>query len=233
VAALFDGLNIAYDEEEKRNFFVRRAITLAFTVGAILFITVTTGILVALPIAFRWLGLADGAAWVIPLRWILLLVLATVAFSLLYRYGPSRQKARWRWINGGAVAAAFGWIGGSLGFSWYLNNVAHYDVTYGSLGAVIGFMVWIWFSIMVVLLGAELNAEIEHQTALDSTTGAPMPMGQRGAAMADTVGLPFRGVRDLYSNGRRQVVNLLRPLRRTRPPEPPAATPGPRRSRAR
>src|SRR5690606_20806159 len=112
-------------------------------------------------------------------------------------------------------------------------NVAHYDVTYGSLGAVIGFMVWIWFSIMVVLLGAELNAEIEHQTALDSTTGAPLPMGERGAAMADTVGLPFLGVRDLYRTGRRQVGHLLSPLRRTRPPEPPTATPEPPQSKAR
>jgi membrane protein len=230
MAALFDGLNVAYDETEKRNFFVLRGITLGFTVGAILFITATTGILVALPIALLWLGWAGSAAWVIPLRWVLLLAVATFAFTMLYRYGPSRQKARWRWISWGAVAAAFGWIGGSLGFSWYLNNVAHYDVTYGSLGAVIGFMVWIWFSIMVVLLGAELNAEIEHQTALDSTTGAPMPMGERGAAMADTVGLPFLGVRDLVNNGRRQVGNLLR---RTRPPEPPAATPDPRRSKAR
>jgi membrane protein len=87
-----------------------------------------------------------------------------------------------------------GWTGGSLGFSWYVNRVAHYDATYGSLGAAVGFMMWIWFSVMVVLIGAELNAEIEHQTALDSTTGAPLPMGVRGAAMADTVGRPFMGV---------------------------------------
>ncbi len=233
MGALFDGLNVAYDEDEKRNFVVRRAITMAFTAAALLFITATTAILVALPPALLWLGWEGGAAWVIPLRWLLLLALAAAAFSVLYRYGPSRQKARWRWTSWGAVLAAVGWIGGSLGFSWYLNNVAHYDVTYGSLGVVIGFMVWIWFSVMVVLLGAELNAEIEHQTALDSTTGAPLPMGERGAAMADTVGLPFLGVRDLFSNGRRQVGNLLRPLRRTRSPEPPAATPDPRRSGAR
>jgi membrane protein len=97
-------------------------------------------------------------------------------------------------VRWGAAFAAIAWIGGSLGFSWYVNHVAHYDVTYGSLGAAVGFMMWIWFSIMVVLIGAELNAEIEHQTALDSTTGAPMPMGDRGATMADSVGERFAGL---------------------------------------
>jgi membrane protein len=114
-------------------------------------------------------------------------------------------------------------MAGSAGFSWYLNNVARLDATYGSLGTVIGFMLWVWFSVMVVLMGAELNAEIEHQTALDSTTGPPMPMGERGAAMADTVGLRFVGVRQgvgqLWAIARRQVNNLRR-----RPDRPPPLT---------
>jgi membrane protein len=91
----------------------------------------------------------------------------------------------------GGMAAALLWMGGSLGFSWYVNNFTHFGVTYGSLGAVIGFMLWVWFSVMVLLIGAEFNAEIEHQTACDTTTGAPLPLGQRGAVMADSVGPAF------------------------------------------
>jgi membrane protein len=216
--SLFEGLNVAYDENEKRNFFLRSALTYAFTFALILFLTAMTGILVAAPVVLDRLGLWSG--WLIPARWLLLLGLASAAFSIVYRYGPCRSRARWRWVTWGAAAAAAIWLLGSLVFSWYLNNVAHFDITYGSLGAVIGFMLWIWFSVMVVLVGAELNAEIEHQTALDSTTGAPKPMGARGAAMADTVGLAFVGVRKgvgiLWRDTRRQVGNLV-----GRPPKPP------------
>jgi membrane protein len=216
--ALFEGLNVAYDEDEKRNFILRSALTYVFTAALILFLTAMTGILVAAPPMLAELGLWSG--WLIPARWLLLLGLATAAFAIVYRYGPCRARARWRWVTWGAAGAAAAWMSGSLAFSWYLNHVAHFDVTYGSLGAVIGFMLWIWFSVMVVLIGAELNAEIEHQTALDSTTGAPLPMGQRGAAMADTVGLAFVGVRKgvgiLWRDTRRQVGNLVK-----RPPPKP------------
>ena len=189
--ALFDGLNIAYDETEKRNYVLRTAMTYAFTLGLLVFLTVVSAILVAVPIFLKDAGFSDIALVWLPLRWLVILLLAATAFSLAYRYGPSRARARWRWVSAGGVLAAVLWLVGSLGFSWYVNNVANFDATYGSLGAVIGFMLWIWFSVMVVLMGAELNAEIEHQTALDSTTGPPQPMGVRGAAMADTVGLAF------------------------------------------
>ena len=198
IAALFDGLNVAYDETEKRNFVVRRVLSYVFTAALVLFATVVTAVLVAVPIYLRQWGLIDS--WLAPFRWVVLTVLAASAFAVLYRFGPSRQQARWRWVRWGAGLAAIAWIGGSLGFSWYVNHVAHYDATYGSLGAAIGFMMWIWFSVMVVLIGAELNAEIEHQTALDSTTGAPLPMGARGAAMADSVGQRFVGVRKLWGD---------------------------------
>lgn len=191
--ALFDGLNIAYDEDEKRNFFTKTLWTYAFTLALLVFVTVTAAILVALPLALTLFGLAQ--TWMIPARWLAMMGVATAAFSVLYRYAPCRARARWRWVTPGAVWAAAFWLVGSLGFSWYLNNIAHFDATYGSLGAVIGFMMWIWVSIMIVLIGAELNAEIEHQTALDSTTGPSRPMGARGAAMADTVGLRFIGLR--------------------------------------
>ena len=196
VQALIGGLNIAYDEAEKRNYAVRTALTYAFTFAAIVFLTAVTGILVALPIVVDNLGLWDW--WVIPVRWLGLLALAAGAFAVIYRFGPSRAKARWRWVRWGAGFAALAWVGASLGYSWFLGSFAHYDATYGPLGAVVGFMMWIWFTAMVVLVGAELNAEIEHQTAVDSTTGPPLPMGQRGAAMADTVGVAFGGVRKLW-----------------------------------
>ncbi|MBP6546786.1 MAG: YihY/virulence factor BrkB family protein [Phenylobacterium sp.] len=189
--ALFDGLNIAYDEAEKRSYVVKTALTYGFTLGLLIFLTLVSVILVAVPLYLEGAGFAEVALVWLPLRWLAILALAAAAFSLVYRYGPCRARARWRWVSPGGVFAAVMWLVGSLGFSWYVNNVAHFDVTYGSLGAVIGFMLWIWFSVMVVLIGAELNAEIEHQTALDSTTGPPQPMGVRGAAMADTVGLAF------------------------------------------
>lgn len=189
--ALFDGLNIAYDEDEKRSFIRRTLMTYGFTFGGLVFLVIMSGLLVATPLAFERLGLHAFASIWVPLRWLVLLAVAAVAFSIIYRFAPSRANPRWRWVSVGGAFAAIFWLGGSLGFSWYVNNIAHFDATYGSLGAVIGFMMWIWFSVMVVLIGGELNAEIEHQTARDSTTGPEQPMGERGAAMADSVGLAF------------------------------------------
>lgn len=212
--ALFDGLNVAYDEQEKRNFFSRTLLTYFFTFGALLFLVVMSAVLVAAPIAFERLGLEELALIWIPLRWLILLGMAAGAFGVIYRYAPCRARARWRWVSVGATLAAAFWLVGSLGFSWYLNNIAHYDVTYGSLGAVVAFMTWIWFSVMVVLLGAEINAEIEHQTALDTTSGPDKPMGERGAAMADSVGLAFH--LDISKIKERAVSDSLRQAEKVR-----------------
>jgi membrane protein len=210
--SLFDGLNIAYDETEKRNYVLRTAMTYGFTLALLVFLMAVSAILVAAPLVLDTLRLRHDV--LIAARWPLVYAIAVAAFAVVYRYGPSRQLARWRWVVAGSLAAAALWMAGSAGFSWYLNNVARLDATYGSLGAVIGFMLWIWFSVMVVLIGAELNAEIEHQTAIDSTTGPPQPMGERGAAMADTVGLRFVGFRQgagqLWATGKRQAKNLLK-----------------------
>lgn len=184
--ALFDGVNIAYNEVEKRPYLQRTLITYAATFLAVIFLVSVTVIGVAAPVAFHKLGLR----WA-PFRWIVIYLVAAFAFTLVYRFGPSRAPPKWRWIAGGGLFAALAWMGGSLSFSWYLNNFTHLGVTYGSLGAMIGFMLWVWFSVMVVLIGAELSAEIEHQTAQDTTTGRPLPIGARGAAMADSVGAAF------------------------------------------
>jgi membrane protein len=122
------------------------------------------------------------------LRWPALFVLVMLGLALLYRFGPSRKDAEWRWVSVGSVFAAFAWLAISALFSWYLSKFADYNATYGSLGAVIGLMMWIWLSVSVILIGAELNAEIEHQTARDTTVGHGKPLGARGAVMADTVG---------------------------------------------
>jgi membrane protein len=112
----------------------------------------------------------------------------SLAIALIYRYGPSRDEPQWRWITWGSAFAAVGWLVASMLFSWYAENFGSYNTTYGSLGAVIGFMTWVWISAIVILVGAKINAEMEHQTARDTTTGAPEPLGRRGAHMADTVG---------------------------------------------
>ena len=111
-----------------------------------------------------------------------------LGLALLYRYGPSRETPKWKWISVGSAVATVTWVVGSGLLSYYLSNFGHYDATYGSLGAAIGLMMWMWMSTIVVLFGAELNSEIEHQTAKDSTEGGGKPLGQRGAKVADTVG---------------------------------------------
>lgn len=189
--ALFDGLNVAYDEDEKRNFVGKTLLTYGFTLCALLYTVFIAAVLIAAPIVLERVGLGAISAFWIPLRWLAVWLVTALAFAMLYRFAPCRARPRWRWVVLGALFGAAAWLVGSLGFSIYVNRIAHYDATYGPLGAVIAFMVWVWFSIMTVLVGAELNAEIEHQTAHDSTTGPEKPMGARGAAMADTVGLAF------------------------------------------
>ena len=188
VKALFQGLNVAYDEKEKRGFLTLNLISLSFTVAMLAFVLLTMGAAVIAPMVFDFLHLDATSRFIGALRWPILMLIVVAGMSLVYRYGPSREHPRWRWVTLGSAVAAFGWLAVSLLFSWYVGAFAHYSVTYGSLGAVVGFMTWMWLSVTVILLGAELNAEMEHQTTRDSTTGSPLPMGTRGARMADTLG---------------------------------------------
>ncbi|WP_367116326.1 YihY/virulence factor BrkB family protein [Bradyrhizobium sp.] len=189
--SLFDMLNIVYSEREKRGFIALNAVSLVFTAGGILFVLLALGAMVVLPPALRYFGLSDITEFVVQVaRWPALFVIVTLALALIYRYGPSRDKPQWRWITWGSAFAAFGWLVASILFSWYAANFGKFNETYGSLGAVIGFMTWIWLSAIVILIGAELDAEMEHQTARDTTTGSPKPMGARRATMADTLGAP-------------------------------------------
>jgi membrane protein len=149
------------------------------------------------PLVLNFIGLGGATETIIKLaRWPALLIVVTLAIAFLYRYGPSREKPQWRWITSGSAVAAVSWIVVSILFAWYAENFGSFNKTYGSLGLIIGFMLWIWLSTIVVLIGAELNAETEHQTVRDTTMGRPKPLGARGARMADTIGAPqFRSVR--------------------------------------
>jgi membrane protein len=193
VKALFSGLNIAYEEQEKRSFLRLNLITLGFTALLLAFLLLAMTAMVAIPFVIGFLNLDPRSRLLALLRWPALLLVAMGGLSVIYRYGPSRERPRWRWVTWGGAVGAFGWLAVSLLFSWYVGAFAHYSVTYGSLGAVVGFMTWMWLSVTVILLGAELNSEMEHQTAQDSTTGAPRPMGLRGARMADTLGKAVPG----------------------------------------
>ncbi|MEA2906694.1 MAG: rane protein [Alphaproteobacteria bacterium] len=187
--AIFDALNIIYDEDEKRGIIKLNLISLFFTFCAIGGALLAIGAVVVFPLVLAAFGLSSFDAPIIAfLRWPLMFVLVIVGLAVLYRYGPSRRRAQWRWLSVGSVFAAVTWLVVSSLFSWYLGNFANYNATYGSLGAVVGLMMWMWLSTIVVLVGAELNSEIEHQTARDTTVGRPKPLGTRGAVMADTVG---------------------------------------------
>jgi membrane protein len=189
IKALFDALNVVYDEKEKRGFFKLNAISLTFTICAIAFLLISVTALAVLPAVLKYLPLRDVSHDVVHLlRWPCLFIAIVFALSLVYRYGPSRDRPRWQWVSWGSVIAGALWLGASALFSWYAANFGNYNETYGSLGAVIGFMMWLWISAIVILLGGEINAEMEHQTVRDTTVGVPAPLGTRGATMADTVG---------------------------------------------
>ncbi|AMA55941.1 YihY/virulence factor BrkB family protein [Bradyrhizobium sp. CCGE-LA001] len=189
VKAIFDALNVAYEEREKRSFIKLNMVSLAFTVGGIVALLLMVGAVVAFPLALNHLGMAPESKLIVALaRWPLLFLILLVALAILYRFAPSRDAPRWQWLSVGAVTAALLWIAGSALLSWYLSEFANYNATYGSLGAAIGLMTWMWMSAIVVMFGAELNSEIERQTLRDTTTGQPKPLGTRQAVSADTVG---------------------------------------------
>jgi membrane protein len=193
VSALFDALNIVYEEKEKRGLVRFYLTTLTFTLASVVFILLAIGVVVLLPVVLNFIPLPGGTDLLVKIaRWPILFVLTALALAVLYRYGPSRAEARWRWITWGSAFATVMWIAASVLFSWYVANFGSYNKTYGSLGAIIGFMTWIWITIIVVLVGAKIDAEMEHQTARETTTGQPKPLGMRGARMADTVG-PAQG----------------------------------------
>jgi len=174
VKAVIDALNVAYQEREKRSFLRLNQLSLALTSGGIAALLLMVAAVVAFPLALDHLGLAPESRIIVSLaRWPLLFAILLAGLGVLYRYGPSRRAVRRQWLSVGAIAAALLWIAGSTLLSWYLSNFGDYNATYGSLGAAIGLMMWMWMSGIILLCGAELNSEIERQTAADTTVGRP------------------------------------------------------------
>jgi membrane protein len=187
--AMFDALNIIYKEQEKRGFISLTIHSLLFTLAGLVMVLLAIAGIILVPITLKLVGAASSStsALLSVLRWPLLYVALLFALACLYRYGPSRTHPQWRWVTWGSAIAGTVWLVGSLALSWYVSNFGSYNATYGSLGAVIGFLVWMWLSTIIVLVGAEINAEMEHQTARDTTSDGEKPMGHRGARMADNM----------------------------------------------
>lgn len=191
VKAIFDAINVAYGEKEKRSFLHLNIVASLFTLAAIATAIILVSTIGILPFFLRPLNLGaltEAVLW--AMRWIGLLALMTAGISLLYRYGPSRRSAKWPWITWGGALAAGVWVGASTGFSFYLRKFVSLEAIYGHLGAVIGFLVWMWISVSIVIIGAKINAEMEHQTERDTTVGSPRSEGKRGAVVADKSSTP-------------------------------------------
>jgi membrane protein len=187
--AMISGLNIAYDETEKRGFFKLTLIALILTVGAIVAAVAALGLVAVLPSILKHLNVPGKVETLLNLaRWPILVGGFMTALAVLFRFGPCRREAKWKWVTPGALVAALLWLLGSALFSLYVSKVGSYDKTYGPLGAVVVFLMWLYISALSVLVGAEFNSELERQTKRDTTEGPEKPLGQRGATSADTVG---------------------------------------------
>lgn len=186
--SMLSALNMAYEERESRSFLRFQATGLIMTVCGILGAVLALIILVFLPVAIEFVGLdAYSKAVVRAASGVMLIVFVMTSLSLLYHFGPSRRSAKWHWVTPGSFIATVLWLVASILFSLYVGHIASYDASYGPAGAIAGVMMWFWVSAYAVLLGAELNAELELQTSEDTTTGPPKPVGQRGAFVADHV----------------------------------------------
>ena len=186
--SMLSALNVAYEETEKRSFLRFQLTALAITMVTILGAATGLALLLGLPAVLSFVGFSEHLKGLIRLASFVLLVgFVLTGLSVLYRYGPSRRPATWRWITPGSLLATVLWLLASVLFSIYVGRFASYDATYGPIGAVVAVMTWFYVTVYVMLLGAELNAELELQTAQDSTEGGPQPMGKRGAFVADHV----------------------------------------------
>lgn len=187
--AFMAAMNIAYDEDERRGFIKLNLVAFALTLFVILLAILALIFIVAAPAFLGNVGLGPTVKWLITfLRWPVIALVFIFALAVLYCFAPSRDRPQWRWVSPGSVAAVVLWLIASIAFSAYVRNFGTYNETYGSLGAAAAMIVWFWLSAYVVILGAELNSEMERQTRRDTTAGKREPLGERGAHAADTVG---------------------------------------------
>jgi membrane protein len=178
--AMMDALNVVYDVPEGRGLIRLNLVSLTLTTGAVVFLLLVIAIVVVFPLVMAFIGLESFTETVLRWsRWPVIVGLLLLALATLYRFGPSPHGAKWRWISPGAVLATILWLAGSALLSWYLSNFADYDATYGSLGAAIGMMMWMWISAIAVLFGAQLNAVLEQRA---ERAGAPDSLSAATAA---------------------------------------------------
>jgi membrane protein len=188
VAALIEGLNVVYVQRERRSIVRLVGTSVGLTLLLVLLAIVAIGAIVLVPTVLAFVDLGPVGAWLTALApWPILFIAVVAAIGVIYRYGPDRAVARKRWVSLGAVVAAVLWVVASLLFSFYVSNFADYNKTYGSLGAIAILLLWFYVGALAVLIGAELNAEMELRTRRDTTTGREKPMGERGAYVADHV----------------------------------------------
>ena len=189
VASLVQGLNVAYDERETRSFVFLRLRMLGMTIAIMLGLIIAAALIVAVPIILSFMVINPRVELLVKLvAYVPLALIFVGGVTALYRWGPDRERAKWRWLTPGAIAASILWLIASMGFSFYVQNFGSYNETFGSIAGVIVLLMWLWLSALVILLGAELNAELEAQTARDTTVGPREPMGHRGAVKADELG---------------------------------------------
>jgi membrane protein len=189
MVALMTATNVAYDERESRGFFKQLFVSLAFTIGAVIGFLAVLLLGVAVPLAMSFLPLGSAAEIaLLGVRWVLLFGVAVLGLAVVYRFAPDRRAAQWRWVTPGSIIAAVLWLIGSVLFTVYVRNWGSYGETYGALGGVVVLLMWFYLSGYLVILGAEINSELERQTKRDTTSGQPKPLGSRGAYSADTVG---------------------------------------------
>lgn len=189
MSAIIAALNVVYDEVETRGFLKLNALAVLWTFAGMIFLIGVLFLIVGIPAVLKYFNLPSVVSGVVDLlRWPILAAAGIVALGVLYRRAPDRDTPDWRWITWGSTMATLLWLAGSVLFSYYVTNFGSYNAVYGSLGVVVVLMMWLLVSAYCILLGAEINAEIEHQTDVDSTVGEAEPMGDRGARMADTRG---------------------------------------------
>ena len=188
VQNLIAAVNVAYDEKETRGFLKLRGLALLLTLGAIVFVVVSVGLIAVLPVVLESTGLGAAArVGVQVLRWVGLVGFVLVALAVVYRYAPDRDNPKFRWVGLGSAVATVLWVLGSVGFSLYVSNFGSYGKTYGALAGVAVLLLWLWLTSFIILVGAEINSETEQQTEKDTTEGAEQPMGQRRAVKADSL----------------------------------------------
>ena len=189
MASLMDGINVAYDEVEERGFFRLKFTTIALTFFLVFGVALSLGVMLGLPAALSFVELGAMTEQVVLIASFAVVAALTVAgLAVLYRYGPSRDAPEWSWASVGAIVGCALWLLGSIGFAYYVKTFGSYNESFGSLAGVVIMLTWLWLSAFIILLGAELNAEMEAQTRRDTTQGRDLPMGQRDAEKADSLG---------------------------------------------